>query len=57
MSEFLLLLTIVYFGGVAWGFVQSGGAKADWEWPVRLAVQGWNKLFGADSVFNKKDPE
>ena len=49
MFGFLAFLAVVYGGGVAWGFVQSGGAKADWEWPVRLFVQGWNKMFGADT--------
>jgi hypothetical protein len=57
MFAFLGFLAVVYFGGVAWGFVKTGGAQADWEWPVRLAVLGWAKLFGADSVFDPKEPE
>lgn len=51
----VLFLAVVYFGGVAWGFARTGGVKWDWEWPVRLVVQGWNKLFGADSVFNDEE--
>jgi hypothetical protein len=45
---FLAFLVVAYFVGVAWGFARSGGVKWDWAWPVRVAVQGWNKLFGAD---------
>jgi hypothetical protein len=53
----LVLLATVYVAGAGWGFVKSGGAKWDWEWPVRLAVVGWNKLFGKDSVLDSKDEE
>lgn len=53
----LITLGLVYVGGATLGFVRSGGAKWDWEWPVRLVAQGWNKLFGKDSVFDKKEDE
>ena len=54
MFAFLGFLAVVYLGGVGWTFAQSGGANAEWAWPVGLLVVGWNKLFGADSVFNPK---
>lgn len=57
MFSFLGFLAVAYFVGVAWGFARSGGVAWDWEWPVRLAVLGWAKLFGADSVFDKKEDE
>jgi hypothetical protein len=55
MFSFFLFLGVSYLAGVAWGFARSGGVKWDWEWPVRLVWLGWNKLFGADSVFDKKE--
>jgi hypothetical protein len=56
MLAFLLTLGVLYLVKAAWPkLLSSGAAPMDWEWPVRLVVQGWGKLFGADSVFDKKD--
>ena len=36
-----LLLVIVYLGWVGWTFVRSGGAVADWSWPLRALAVLW----------------
>jgi hypothetical protein len=46
--SFLVTLAVVYGAGLVWNFVRSGGATWGFEWPVRVAVQAWNKVFGAD---------
>ena len=44
----LLGLALIYVIGAAWGFVRSGGAAADWWWPIRLAVRAWMAVFGLE---------
>ena len=62
MFAFLGFLAVVYLVGVFWPKAVKGEEYAlAWEWPIGLVALGWNKLFGADSVFNPendtKDPE
>lgn len=56
MFSFFLTLGVLYVVKAAWPkLLSSGAAPMEWEWPVRYVVLGWAKLFGADSVFDKKD--
>jgi hypothetical protein len=49
MFSFFLTLGVLFLVKAAWPkLLSSGAAPMDWEWPVRLAVVGWNKVFGAD---------
>lgn len=41
MLVVLALLAVVYFGWVGWTFLRSGGAVADWSWPIRAAAVLW----------------
>ena len=55
MFSFLGFLAVVYLVGVFWPKVVKGEAYTlAWGWPLGLLAGGWNKLFGADSVFNPK---
>jgi len=54
MVGFLLMLGVVYVAKAAWPkLVTSGAAPMEWEWPYRLLVQGWGKLFGAGGLLDK----
>ena len=56
MFGFLVMLGVVYVAGAYWPkLVSSGAAPVAWEWPVGLVAKGWYKLFGKDSVFDKKE--
>lgn len=37
----LALLAVAYLGWVGWTFVRSGGAVADWSWPLRAVAVLW----------------
>lgn len=62
MFSFLVTLAVVYVVKAAWPKLTAdlrdqSPQPMDWAWPYRLLVVGWNKLFGANSVFDKKEDE